>query len=287
MTPPVEELAALYVLDQLDPAERANFEARLLREPELRALVHSLELTLEQRIRSLPQLAPPAQLLAHLESQLDAHTHVGRGLLPPPSLRTSPPASNTLPFWPTFTRWVFPAAAAIILGAATFFYLDYQRSPQPVILVVGLDPQRNTVTEIPLRDAARDIDARFVQLASLAEQFWTDSGELPATSAAQRDRPAYALFDPGTRQGFIAVQQLPQQPAGKRYHLWLVDTETGRALDAGSLPSATSRGLYFFSLDPSIAPASGPIHFLITAEDNSAAPPAHPRGPTILGQNPI
>ena len=287
MTPPVEELAALYVLDQLEPAERTAFETRLTRDPELRSLVHSLELTLEQRIRSLPQHAPPAQLLAHIESQLDADTYVGRGLPTPPSLPTSLPASNALPFWSTFTRWALPAAAAIALGAATFLYLDRPRTASPVILVVGLDPQRNTVTEIPLHDAARDSDARFVQLASLAEQFWTEPSQLPATSAAQRDRPAYALFDPSTRQGFIAVQQLPQQPAGKRYHLWLVDTETGRALDAGSLPSATSRGLYFFSLDPSIAPASGPIHFLITAEDNSATPPAHPRGTPILGQNPI
>ncbi len=284
MTPPVEELAALYVLDQLEPAERANFEARLEREPELRSLVRSLELTLEQHIRALPQHTPPAALLSRIESQL--HANVGQGLPTPPSAPPSTP-TNILPFWPAFTRWILPAAAAIILGAATFFYLDHQRAPQPVILVVGLDPQHNTVTEIPLQTPARDTDARFIQLASLAEQFWTEPNQLPPASDAARNLPAYALFDPATRQGFIAVQQLPQQPADKRYHLWLVDTETGRALDAGSLPSATSRGLYFFSLDPSIAPASGPIHFLITAEDKTATSPARPRGTPILGQNPI
>jgi Uncharacterized protein conserved in bacteria len=276
MTPPVEELATLYVLDQLEPAERAAFEARLARESELRTLVHSLELTLEQRIRSLPQHTPPAHLLARIESQLDQRPAAA-----------APPAS-LLPVWPAFTRWILPAAAAIALGAATFFYLDRQRAPAPpVVLVVALDPQRNTVTRIPLHDDASGADGRFVQLASLAEQFWTRPENLPRASTADGQSPAYALFDPATRQGFIAVQQLPTQPDGKRYHLWLVDSETGRALDAGSLPSATSRGLYFFSLDPATAPASGPIHFLITAEDPSTPPPARPRGTPILGQGPI
>jgi len=277
MTPPVEELASLYVLDQLEPAERAAFEIRLAREPELRSLVRSLELTLEQRIRALPQQSPPPHILSRIESCLDSD--VRQSLPPTPS--------NVLPFWPTLTRWVLPAAAAIVLGAATFFYLDRQREPSSVILVVGLDPQRSTVTEIPLHDDARDTDTRFVQLASLAEQFWTAPAQLPAASQTARDRPAYALFDPVTRQGFIAVQQLPQQPADKRYHLWLVDTATGRALDAGSLPAANSRGLYFFSLDPATTPASGPLHFLITAEDISAPPPTRPRGTPILGQGPI
>lgn len=276
MTPPVEELASLYVLDQLEPTERDAFEARLAREPKLRSLVRSLELTLEQRIRALPQQSPPADLLSRIESHLDSHVEQG---LPPST-------SNILPFWPTLSRWVLPAAAAIVLGAATFFYLDRQREPSSVILVVGLDPQRNTVTEIPLHDDTRDADTRFVRLASLAEQFWAAPNQ-PPSSPTTRDRSAYALFDPLTRQGFIAIQQLPQQPADKRYHLWLVDTETGRALDAGSLPAATSRGLYFFSVDPTTMPAAGPLHFLITAEDTSAPPPTGPRGTPILGEGPI
>jgi len=279
MTPPVEELAALYVLDQLEPADRQAFAGRVAREPGLAALVRSLEITLEQRIHALPQHPPPAALLSRIESRLDAPTERSR---PPP------PAATAFPIRPTFTRWVLPAAAAVVLGAATFFFLDRQRPPSPsVVLIVGLDPQRNTVTKIPLQNPARDTDARFVQLASLAERFWTRPDDLPRVPTAPAGSRAYALFDPTTHQGFIAVQQLPNQPADKRYHLWLVDSETGRAIDAGSLPSATARGLYFFSLDPAGAPASGPVNFLITAEDIASPPPTRPRGEPILGRNPI
>ena len=284
MTPPVEELASLYILDQLEPADRAAFEARLAHEPALATLVRSLELTLEHRIRSLPQHTPPAALLARIESQLDTPLPAGRELARAPS-----PSNRPLAFPSLFTRWVLPAAAAVALGAATFLYLDRQRASdaQPVVLVVGLGPQHSTVTRLPLHDPSQGADARFVQLATLAEQFWKRPENLPHPPATAGDRRAYALFDPATRQGFIAVQALPQQPDGKRYHLWLVDTETGRALDAGSIPSATSRGLYFFSLDPASTPTSGPVNFLITAEDASVTTPAHPRGEPVLGQNPI
>lgn len=284
MIPLDEEFATLYVLDQLEPADRAAFAARLAHDPALAAFVHSLELTIEQRVRSLPPHTPPADLLARIESQLETSSPAGRERARAPSA-----PSRAVVIHHAFTRWILPAAAAIALGAATFFYLDRQRAAdtRPVVLIVGLDPQRNTVTELPLHDASAGADARFVQLATLAEQFWTRPEKLPHASAATGERHAYALFDPATRQGFIAVQQLPSQPADKRYHLWLVDTATGRALDAGSLPSATSRGLYFFSLDPATTPVSAPVHFLITAEDATSAPPTRPRGEAILGRTPI
>jgi len=64
MNSQLEELACFYVLDQLDPRDRAAFEARLLREPELAALVHELEGTLARNIRALPRSEPPVNLLA-------------------------------------------------------------------------------------------------------------------------------------------------------------------------------------------------------------------------------
>ncbi len=298
MTPQLEELACLYVLDQLDRSERAAFETRLAHDDDLAALVREFETTLAERIRLLPPHHPRADLLARIEAQLDTPAHVGRGLPTPPSpaftdslLASRPPLSppsRTLAGWPTFARWTLAAAAAIALGAGTFFFLERQRAADapPTVLIVGLDPQRSTVTEFQLRERASGADARFVQLASLAEQFWVSPENLPHASAATGARHAYALFDPSTRQGFIAVQQLPAPAAGQRYHLWLVDTDTGRVIDAGSLPAATSRGLYFFTIDPAAAPTPGPLNFLITAEDTAASLPPRPRGQAILGQNP-
>lgn len=298
MTPQLEELACLYVLDQLDHSERAAFETRLAHDDTLATFVRELETTLAERIRLLPSHRPRTDLFARIEAQLDTPAHVTRGLPAPEppaftdSLLAARPLFHASPralaVWPTFARWTLAAAAAIALGAGTFFFLERQRAADApsMVLVVGLDPQRSTVTQFQLRESARGADARFVQLASLAEQFWVSPENLPHASAATNGRHAYALFDPSTRQGFIAVQQLPTPAAGKRYHLWLVDADSGRVLDAGSLPASTSRGLYSFTIDPAAAPTAGPLNFLITAEDTASISPPRPRGEPILGQNP-
>ncbi len=309
MTPQLEELACLYVLDQLDPSERAAFETRLAHDDALATLVREFETALAERIRLLPPHRPRADLLARIEAQLDTPAQAGRGL-PTPPFHTSPrlpsppppaftdsllaarPPSHASPrvltVWPTVARWTLAAAAAIALGAGTFFFLERHRAADapPMVLIVGLDPQHSTVTPFQLREGPTGPDARFVQLASLAEQFWTSPENLPHGSSSAGSRHAYALFDPTTRQGFIAVQQLPAPADGKRYHLWLVDPGASRVIDAGSLPAATSRGLYFFTIDPATAPTPGPLDFLITAEDTAPTSPLRPRGEPILGQNP-
>lgn len=71
MNPQLEELATLYVLDRLDPAERTAFESQLPGSPELTAFVRDLEAALAREIRSLPQHQPSADLLARIESRLD------------------------------------------------------------------------------------------------------------------------------------------------------------------------------------------------------------------------
>ena len=85
--------------------------------------------------------------------------------------------------------------------------------------------------------APQNADARFIQLASLAQQFWEKPDDLPVKlAAAGESGRGYALFDPASNQGFIAIRQLPVIEQGKRYHLWLLDTVSGQVREAGILP---------------------------------------------------
>jgi len=272
MNESTDDLASLYVLDQLDPGARAAFEARLLREPELATLVRDLEAGLARGVRALPRYEPPAGLLDRIEARLAA---------------TRAPAGPVR--WVTFARW---GLAAMIAVSLTILAVQSLRpaAARPVIIVVGLEANQSITTEFPLRVPARDADARFGQLASLAEDLWEKPGALPVEmNRATGNNRGYALFDPDSRQGFIVIEQLPVVAQDQRYHLWIVDPATARVHDAGILPLAgMNRGLYSFTLGPGGQSPSDRPNLFITLEENSAAPvPAQPRGKVVLGQQRI
>ena len=277
----LEELACSYVLDQLDPRDRAALEARILLEPELAALVREFEEALAQQIRALPQREPPAHLLADIDSRLDSDAAKSNSL----SAGSRPPAYP----WGAFVRWGI--AAVITVSLATLAVQSLRRpSAQPLVVLVSLDPQHSTRTELPFPNSDKDPDARFIQLASLAEQFWENPAQRRAQPpVSERDSRGYALFDPASRQGFIAIEQLPAVAPGQRYHLWTVDASSGTVRDAGILPlSGATRGLYSFSLTATGESAkSGQQNFFITIEEGNSSPAAQPRGHVVLGAKDI
>jgi anti-sigma-K factor RskA len=272
-----DNLAGLYVLDQLDDRERAAFEARLLREPELAVTVRELEAGLARGIRTLPPVAPTTDLLGRIEERIDRSTLV-------------PLTANPFPRRP-WTMWAgWGIAAVIAVSLATLAIQSVRHAgAQPVFVVVGLDANRNTFAELPQTAATKDLDARFIQLASLANNYWSNPAALPVqTQSATGTNRGYALFDPASQQGFIAIEQLPALTENQRYHLWVADASTGRVRDAGTLPLAgLNRGLYSFTLDAvagDAAKSSRPQLF-VTAEDaGTPAPPDQPRGKVVLGQ---
>jgi hypothetical protein len=213
MNKSLEELACLYVLDQLEPRERAGFEARLLRYPELATFVRELEPTLARGVGELPQHTPSAGVLNQIEARIDA--------LGDTAAAREPRRAPVLPFnFFSLARWGIAAVIAVSLATIAIQSL---REPgpaasQPVLVFVGLDANKNTFAELPMRDGAKDPDARFIQLATLAENYWRKPGELPVrTQPAPGDNRGYALFDPASRQGFIVIEQLPVATEGQRY----------------------------------------------------------------------
>jgi anti-sigma-K factor RskA len=294
MTKQYEELACLYVLDQLDSDERAAFETRLLREPALAELVRELEPVLLHGVRELPRHEPPAGTLARIEARIAALRETTPEQAPEPRrswnpFRSEGGAALALD-WFSLARW--GVAAVIAVSLATIAIQGLRPSAaQPVFVFVGLDANRSTFAELPQREPAKDPDARFIQLATLAENFWRKPAELPAWSVpAPGDSRAYTLFDPGSRQGFIVVEQLPAAAEGQSYHLWVVDPGTGSVRDAGSLPlDGMSRGLYSFAIGSDDSLDYDRPNFFITLEEASAesSAPAEPRGKVVLGRGKI
>jgi anti-sigma-K factor RskA len=281
MNPQLEELACLYVLDRLEAGERASFEACLPHNPQLAALVGQLESALAQRIHALAQLEPPAGLLAQIEVRIDRL----------PAMVPPAPAGRVTPLWPSLARWGIAALLAVGVGAMALHYL--RRVPaaakRPYVIIVGLDSRQSTLAELPMPKRSQDADACFIQLASLAERFWERPEDLPVKlrSTAEGGR-GYALFDPTSNQGFIAIRQLPAIEQGQRYHLWILDTASGQTREAGVLPLTDSnRGLYFFSVAPASEATPGRLDFFVTAEDTTASQSTRPRGKIVLGDKTV
>jgi anti-sigma-K factor RskA len=277
MNTQLEELASLYVLDQLDAAERAQFEARLVEDAELQSVVRDLESTMAARVRALPQHEPPLDLLDAIERKLPA--------APAATRPQRSPKIVGFP-WIPFARW--GVAAVIAVSLATLAVQSVRRSHSPVVVFVQLDSNRSTATKLSLPQTARDSDARFIELASLAESYWGKPAGMPQPSGgAHSPTRGYALFDPASKAGFIAVEQLPAIAREKQFHLWIVDSSTREIRDAGILPTtAPQGGLYSFSL-PQSENTSGELNFFVTIEDSAAdtvTSPVQPRGEVVLGR---
>ena len=278
MNTQLEELACLYVLDRLDARERAAFEARLAHDPDLAATLREIEASLDRSVRALAQHEPPAGTLERIEARISGSRQAA----------AEPPSRGAAPLWAAAARW--GAAAAVAVGVGLIAVRSLQRAPaegRPFVVVVGLDSLRSRLAEVPVQERPRDADASFIQLATLAERFWEKPDDLPfrLDSAGQSGR-GYALFDPGSNQGFIAIRQLPAAGRGKEYRLWLLDTASGKVREAGVLPAAAAAGgLYFFSVLPATSAKPGSPDFFVTAEDTGSPLSALPRGKVVLGES--
>lgn len=287
MNAQLEEIACLYVLDQLDARDRAAFEASLLESPELAAVVTALESTLERGIRALPQHTPSPSVLSKIDDCID---RLPAKQIPPTDgwaaklfAKRPTPGSPGLPL----VRWGL--AALLVAGMGTIaveqMWHAHTLAARPYAIIVGLDSRRSTLGEMPLPRRPEDADARFVQLASLAARFWEKPADLPAKlRSAGVGGHGYALFDPESSQGFIAVRQLPAIGSGKRYHLWMLNTASGQTREAGVLPlGGSNSGLYFFSASPVFKVVPGCLDFFVTTEDATAPGSTGPSGKVVLG----
>jgi hypothetical protein len=262
-----DDTAALYLLDELAAPARAAFEAQVQADPALAARWRELESGFEAGIRALPQRPPPARSWSRLAASLDE--------------RAARPAAP-------FLRWAWAGlgvAAAVLaaVGTLAFREIRHPAAGAAAELVVADLGQAGGSVEYSRLPGAPDSDERFHELAVRAREYWE---EAPSTPRGAANR-VYALFDPGAHEGFLGVRHLQPPGAGHEYHLWIVDTATDEAADAGELPiDGAERGLFHFTVAPKRTGGAGPLDFIVTTEEQTAGPLTKPAGTVVVASNP-
>ncbi len=87
------------------------------------------------------------------------------------------------------------------------------------------------------------------------------------------DASAVVLWNPASREGLLAVENLPAPHDSQAYRLWIVDPSTGTPLDGGAfaVDRARGSGRHRFHVPPSLPPGS---HFAVRRDRKSGAFPA-------------
>ncbi|QUW19421.1 anti-sigma factor [Agrococcus sp. Marseille-Q4369] len=246
---PVDELAAAYALDALEPAERARFEAE--------ASPEALE---EAR-----QLADTAALLAADE------------VAPPPSLRAS--VLDAIALEP---RHAAPSALSPP-DASAAARADEPRASAAAVGPVGPAERRARARWRPARvlGAVAAGSALLLGGVAIGTQLGGDSrqealGALIAASDAQRSEVELAdggvatvVWSPERDQSAILFDGLPAAPEGSTYQAWFIDEAGARSagvFDAssaflleGELSAGTAIGVTVEPAGGSEAPTSDPI----------------------------
>jgi TolA-binding protein len=174
-----EDEAALYVLGELNPAERRDFEARLQNSPELRELVNSLVEGTVAMSMLPPRRKPPQGVWGGIEKRISANER---------------PKSEAQPFWLAWLRNGWAVAAACVAGWMLHTLWISQTGPgnasqnasgsKPVTqigtLAVGsskpnpadtsLTPEPDTTAQALLDTKSREIGALRDQISQLETQ---------------------------------------------------------------------------------------------------------------------
>jgi hypothetical protein len=284
MNEKTQELASLYVLDKLTPDECCSFEERLETDTELVLLLRELESAVEDQVRELPQYQAPGGLFSKIQSQVQTYQSV---VDPKPFITIS---------WATFAGWGMAAALLLGVGLTLLVTTRDESVPggfngQPVLLIVGMNSDSSAFKTIPTVIPEDEFE-NFVQLTAMAENFWDHPEQLPTTinkSPLTNTRGSgYAVFDPQSKHGFIAIQNLPKQEKGKNYFLWLKDPQANVLECAGILPILEkNEGLYFFELDDNSPISSARVAFFVTEENTAEPKLSHPEGALVLGSDHI
>ena len=147
--PPLNLIAAQYVLGTLSASARLRFQSRLQQEPDLRALTHAWERRLNPLTHLLVPQAVPAEVWQKIEARLDGLA-ANTGQKPvsllsqqPPSLpeQSSPKTSANDRFWQPWA-WFSSAVAA---GLALFIFVRPEVVPPMQTPIVAQAPVSHDV----------------------------------------------------------------------------------------------------------------------------------------------
>jgi anti-sigma-K factor RskA len=182
-----KELAAGYVLDELEPSEIELVERLMLENPALRQEVRELQMVLGGLTLDVPQLQPPAHLRARV---LQASEIVGEASLKENRQVVAVPAKKI--------NWSKIVAISALIAAAALS-LDNLRLRQDLNFAQQKTPER---------------------IAKLLQR--PNSKLIALTAQTTAETSGTVLFTPGKWQEVvISVKNLPPLPPQQVYRLWL------------------------------------------------------------------
>jgi anti-sigma-K factor RskA len=182
-----KELAAGYVLDELEPSEIESIERMMLENPALRQEVRELQMVLGGLAVDVPQLQPPAHLRARVRQSSEI---VGEASLKENRQVAAVPLKKR--------NWSMVVAISALIATAALSF-DNLRLRQDLNFARQQTPER--VANLLQRPNSK--------LVALTAQTTGASG-------------GTVLFTPGKWQEVVvSVKNLPPLPADRVYRLWL------------------------------------------------------------------
>jgi anti-sigma-K factor RskA len=234
-----EELAALNAVGLLDEAGRRELLAAAERDVEISRLVDEFHETANQLAYEAPEVPPPASLREKIFRDLPAQSSSSKIV----------PFHNWLPF----------AVAACLMALAI------SQSTQ----IGALKKQLTT--------ASSDIKRLSASNAYLGLQLqMLDAKDPAATDPTYAASKIMVAWDPNEHRGVVALQNLPNPPAGHDYQLWVLDPSALAPVSAGIVTASRA-----FAVQPI---HSGSPGFAVSLEPAGGRP--EPTGPILFAVAP-
>ncbi|MDQ8204262.1 anti-sigma factor [Pelagicoccus sp. SDUM812003] len=277
-----EEYALLYALGSLPEDETEAFEKEASEDRELQRLIHENQRLQEEWVRECEPVEPPFQSYSRIMSEIDSDRT--RKAPSEKELRPEAPVRRVVPF----LNWGGWAAAACV--ALVFSVLRFGNGGADLrsdIVLNNLANPKLMAVETPSEDIG--IEDRMLELVGIAEAYWfaregVPSDQLLADSATEIApiSGGFTVFDRTYKLGFIAVENMPNETAGKSYHVWAKTSPESKPIRAGALPIGDeSRGLFFFDLSSLPKDVDvGNLSFFVTEEESDD--PAKPSQMIVL-----
>jgi hypothetical protein len=219
----LQQLAAGAALDDLDAAERADFDAHLATCASCMALTAELDSVLADLALVAPELRPPASLKREVLSALRAPVIVDLDAPPaaaPPA--AAPPAAAPVIDLAERRRWRAVGLAGLGMAAVL------------AVAAVGLGSRvadldgQVAAARVLLAEAQAEAAARNAALTLIATPDHVTAA-LHAEPVAP-DATAMVVFQPGSEESYLMAAGLPATPEGQVYQLWYADESGVHAL---------------------------------------------------------
>lgn len=291
ITEPLEEQASLYVLGLLCRDEEAAFEALVAKDPELSALVASLNNATIALARSYEAYSPPSDVKTRLMTSITEPKVAPIVPFPPPRKKTSlllqivpwTLAATFAAMGAMFYREAMDANKRVVQSvdqekAVTGFLsgkVDEERSKGVVLksqveeLVKKLDVLTSTSKDLESKLASAEIAkvALGEQIEELKKSSDLDQARIAVMSSLLKSNPkavAVSIWNQQNQDGVLVVENLPALSPGKDYQLWVIDKDVAAPISAGVF-KVDAQGNYRLSFKPAAA-VKAPAKFAITEE---------------------